>query len=274
VLEEGMVVGGLQTPGKRKREEDDIGDGATPPRSPVGSFKEAMSQSVKLPPKRKLPWQKDESQATTTSAMSGAPYSSSRSSFTPAPQAAALESEEEFFDWPLSGAEASELNRVAEEVELNTPRKARKLDASDTPHATRLDNGLMTPGTTPAKPAAPDLAVLLDNDSTPTPARFRDALAISTLSSPAGGSSLTASFQAILREHKASVPQSALVEVNALLRRHEAQMTGAVKGRDIARQAVKSREETIVKLTKRVEGLEGEVGGLKALVGALGKTKK
>jgi len=55
--------------------------------------------------------------------------------------------------------------------------------------------------------------------------------------------------------------------------RHEAQLAGAIKGRDIARAAVKSREETVVKLTKRVEGLEGEVAGLKALVSALGARK-
>jgi len=233
-----------------------------------------MAESLKLPPKRKLPWQKDDSQATTVSAASGAPFSSSRSSFTPAPQAPASESEEEFFDWPLSGAEASELNRVAEEVELNTPRKARKLDVLDTPHAARLDNGLMTPGTTPAKSAAHEVSALPDNDVTPTPTRFRDALAPGTSASPASTSSLTTSFQTILRSHKVSIPQPVMMELNTLLRRHEAQMTGAVKGRDIARQAVKSREETIVKLTKRIEGLEGEVGGLKALVGALGKGKR
>ena len=286
-----------QTPQKRKRSPDldgaTVGQSgariATPPRSPEASFASAMSDTLKLPPKRKLPWQQADPTASSAKAGSPSLASSKKHGLTQPdddPDATASEADpddEEFFDWPLTGEIASELSRVADEVELNTPRKARKLDAFDTrggnsdSRNTSTHNGLLTPGTTPAKPTSATSAPIahLDNDTTPTPARFRDALATpgSAHTASSSSSTLTTSFNALLRAHGITLPQSARAELGTLVHRHEAQLAGAIKGRDIARAAVKSREETVVKLTKRVEGLEGEVAGLKALVSALGARK-
>jgi len=287
-----------QTPQKRKWSPDLDGaimgqSGAriaTPPRSPTASFASAMSETLKLPPKRRLPWQQAGLDAGPLKA--GPPQSNHSLASNEKPQldddpdATASEADpndEEFFDWPLTGEIASELTRVADEVELNTPRKARKVDAFDTPSGnndlrnTSTNNGLLTPGTTPAKPtnAISTVIALPDNDTTPTPARFRDALATpgSSLTASSSSSTLTTSFYTLLRSHGITLPASARAEFGTLTHRHEAQLAGAIKGRDIARAAVKSREETVVKLTRRVEGLEGEVVGLKALVSALGVRK-
>jgi len=287
--------------GKKKRSFDEEGPrtptimrtvihAATPPRSPTASFASAMSETMSLPPKRKLPWLSDDSQNSAPSS-SGTTFAKTSSRAKPATSAkfdnaetaSEASSDGEAFDWPLSGQEAAELERVAEEVELNTPRKARKLDVFDTPSnalAATHAHGLITPGTTPSKPpivAASEAALYSGTDTTPTPSRYRDALAIPTSlatpsSTPSINTSLTASFLSLLREHSITIPSPALGAVTTLLRRNEAQLVGAVKGRDIARQAVKVREETVAKLTGRVEGLEEEVAGLKALVSALGRT--
>jgi len=277
-----------QTPQKRKWSPDlDGARIATPPRSPTTSFASAMSDTLKLPPKRRLPWQQAGSDASSAKADSPSLASSKKHGtvlLDDDPDATASEADphdEEFFDWPLTGEIASELTRVADEVELNTPRKARKLDVFDTPTRnsnlgnTSSNNGLLTPGTTPANPASATSVTTahLDNDTTPTPARFRDALTTPGFAHTSSSSTLTTSFHELLRSHGITLPQSARADLGTIVHRHEAQLAGAIKGRDIARAAVKSREETVVKLTKRVEGLEGEVAGLKALVSALGVRK-
>ena len=277
-----------QTPQKRKWSPDlDGARIATPPRSPTASFASAMSDTLKLPPKRRLPWQQAGSVASSAKADSPSLASSKKHGtalLDDDPDATASEADpddEEFFDWPLTGEIASELTRVADEVELNTPRKARKLDVFDTPTRngnlgnTSSNTGLLTPGTTPANPASATSVTTahLDNDTTPTPARFRDALATPGFAHTSSSSTLTTSFHELLRSHGITLPQSARADLGTIVHRHEAQLAGAIKGRDIARAAVKSREETVVKLTKRVEGLEGEVAGLKALVSALGVRK-
>lgn len=248
-----------------------------------------------MPSKRKLPWLSDgESQlsashtpdtssssfSTSATTTKGTTSASKQAANAAEDEETASEAESDAYSWPLTGEEASELERVAEEAE--TPRKARKIDAFDTPTSNRTagvttNAGLLTPGTTPAKLAASTAAVtpstISANELTPTPSRFRDALGTpGTPLTPSMGS-LTTSFHALLSAHHVTLPHVAASEVNALLRRHEAQLAGAVKGRDIARQAVKSREETVAKLTSRIEGLEGENAGLKALVSALGLEK-
>lgn len=298
-----MQVLQASSTGKRKRSFDEDGMktpsnvrtvvyAATPPRSPTASFASAMSESMSLPPKRKLPWLSDESQNSTSSSSgttlpnvpafntTSRAKPTTTSTFDNAETASQASSEGEAFDWPLSGQEAAELERVAEEVE-NTPRKARKLDVFDTPsHAlAKQSQGLITPGTTPSKPYSKSNSIseaptFPNIDTTPTPSRYRDALATPTPSSsiPSTNTSLTPSFLSLLREHNVTIPNPALGEMTSLLRRNEAQLAGAMKGREIVRQAVKAREETVVKLTGRVEGLEEEVAGLKALISALGRT--
>jgi len=294
-----MQVQQASSTGKRKRSFDEDGlrtpsslrtvvHAATPPRSPTTSFASAMSETMSLPPKRKLPWLSDESQNSTSSSLGTTSASktaarakpATTSTFDDAETASEASSDSEAFDWPLSGQEAAELSRVAEEVELNTPRKARKLDVFDTPsNALAKQNlGLITPGTTPSKPNNSDpisnTPTYSNTDTTPTPSRYRDALATPTPSSstPSTNPSLMPSFLSLLREHNITIPNPALSALTSLLRRNEAQLAGAVKGREIARQAVKAREETVAKLTGRLEGLEEEVAGLKALVSALGRT--
>lgn len=291
--------------GKRKRSFDDEGlrtptsvrtviHTATPPRSPNASFASAMSQTMSLPAKRKLPWASDQSQRTAMNSsgttvsqiplpntVSALAKSMTTAAFDDAETASEASSDGEAFDWPLTCEDTSELERVAKQVEQNTPNKARKLDVYDTPSNTlaKQANGLITPGTTPSKPyttSTSEAVSIPNNDTTPTPSRFRDALATPmSLATPSSSTStnpsLTTSFLSLLREHNISLPNSALNAVTTLLRRNEAQLAGAMKGRDIARQAVKAREETAARLTGRVEGLEEEIAGLKALVSALGK---
>ena len=281
--------------GKRKRSFDDEGlrtpssvrtvvHAATPPRSPTASFASAMSETMSLPPKRTLPWLSAGSLAsssgTTTSQIQSSTTveqagSASKAAIDDAETASEASSDGETFDWPLTGEDTSELQRVAEQVELNTPRKARKLDTYDTANHSlnRQANGLITPGTTPSKPTtivSSEATTYSVTDTTPTPSRYRDALATPS-SSHGTSTSLTPSFLALLRDHNITIPSPALSAMTSLLRRSEVQLAGAVKGRDVARQAVKAREETVARLTERVHGLEEEIAGLKALVSALGK---
>lgn len=133
-----------------------------------------------------------------------------------------------------------------------TPRKARQTDAAESPsNAGRSQeaNGLLSP------------------DNTPSKGRTAANLSPSALPSPTTKfSSLLAETMETLAAHNIKLPTAAVDELQALYDRREMQTHGIVKGRQIARLAVLSRDEQIADLTQRIGVLEGQVESSRAVI--------
>lgn len=182
------------------------------------------------------------------------------------------DNDDEPFPWALTGQEEAELVQVADRFSHapETPRKAVKTDAYATPATTTekrrlpwLDysnethtsktpsktTGLPTPST---KTPGAKITVATTPDTTPTPSRFKDALAESA---PAA---LTDEVFSTLKAAKITLQSDAAARLKAVLTRHDLRTQGIAKGRDISRLAIKAKDAKIVELQARISALEAE----------------
>ncbi len=211
-------------------------------------------------------WEKIETQATATTANG---------------------SDDEFYDWPASDEEA--LEKVADEASghssstmMNippppeTPRKAARTEGLSSPGKRRFDDadaaaggsrGDPTPATglngddvfaVPSKGEragkglfATKSAGLNSPDETPTPIRYKDV--------PIGtDSELASDILTTLAAHAVALPADTREAVKKICNRHVLFTRGIMKGRDVSRAMVKSKDEKLVEMKVEIEGLKSE----------------
>ena len=190
------------------------------------------------------------------------------------------DSDEEFYDWPAS--DDDELSKVAQQASRGhsmpppeTPRKAVKTDGLATPGKRRYDDMASENGMhTPAGPPIPSYANAGD-DVFSTPSKFtagQGLFANTNLPSPAEtptplrykdlsnnqDSELAAEITDALEKHKVSIPDAARNAVKDVCNRHVMYTRGIMKGRDVSRAMVKSKDERIAELQGEIEGLKAE----------------
>ncbi|PYI19649.1 hypothetical protein BO99DRAFT_402451 [Aspergillus violaceofuscus CBS 115571] len=90
----------------------------------------------------------------------------------------------------------------------------------------------------------------------PTPARFRDAMAGGD-ETPLDASQLASQAVRILENHRLALPKRAQEELVTLLDKYDLKMKGIIRGRDISRVALKKKDEQIEQLNARLATLEG-----------------
>ncbi|PNS18516.1 hypothetical protein CAC42_5055 [Sphaceloma murrayae] len=124
-------------------------------------------------------------------------------------------------------------------------------------------NGLPTPMTRSNE--------MQDPRTSPTTGRFRDAMR-----SPPGetialsSSTLSTEVLELLKTSGVTLPERVRADLTSTLSRHEMKLQGVIKGRDLVRTALRSKEGQLVELKGRVAGLEAE---REVLRGALGRLR-
>ena len=185
--------------------------------------------------------------------------------------------EEESFDWPAS--DDNELSKTADQASnrypispFAAPRKAIKADLRSTPGKRRYDemaaDGGDAPRIAPQTPVArtergdifttPPIfdkglfasGALLSPAETPTPIRYKNI-------PPSQESELACEVLSALQSHDASITPEARESLKSICNKHVLYTRGIMKGRDISRAMLKSKD-------KRVTELQGEIEGLKA----------
>lgn len=187
--------------------------------------------------------------------------------------------EEEFFDWPAS--DDDELSKFADQASNGcllpppeTPRKAIKGDIHSTPgkrrygemaagdgESSKLTFQTPAPGmkggdifTTPAA-VTPGKGLFASGTlpspaETPTPIRYKDI-------PPTQESELASEVFSALQHHNASITFEARETLKSICNKHVLYTTGIMKGRDVSRAMVQSKD-------KRMTELQGEIEALKA----------
>ncbi|KAL4918817.1 hypothetical protein BDW62DRAFT_210213 [Aspergillus aurantiobrunneus] len=93
---------------------------------------------------------------------------------------------------------------------------------------------------------------------TPTPTRYKNAIAGVGESPLASSSDLAVQVSRVLEGHGVNVPVAAGEELRELFNRHEMKMEGVIRGRDISRIALRKKDEQIGKLKERIAGLQAQ----------------
>ena len=204
--------------------------------------------------------------------------------------------DDEFYDWPASDEE--ELGKAADEALSNqsstlknipppqqqpeTPRKAVKTDTLATPGKRRFEEmdtaaGREYPTPTTAMNgddvfATPSTHMktgrgLFANEATsvdslvetPTPIRYKDV--------PLGADSeLASELLTTLTTHAVALAADTREAVKSICNRHVLYTRGIMKGRDVSRAIVKSKDEKIVDMQAEIEGLKSERETNKAVI--------
>lgn len=198
-------------------------------------------------------------------------FSASSSTLAPTQSTAA----DEPYDWPLSDDE--ELFKVADKLSGNampppeTPRKAIKTDLLSTPGKRKRDelenesaaawpvptsggndDVFTTPSTNPrANTLFPPSAGLPSPAETPSPRRFKDALAGNSQDSDLANEIL----QAL---QTTSIAPDTREAVKSICNKHALFTHGVIKGRDISRSLIASKNERITELQGEIDGLRAE----------------
>ncbi|KAL6720758.1 hypothetical protein ACLMJK_002683 [Lecanora helva] len=190
------------------------------------------------------------------------------------------DSEEEFYDWPAS--DDDELSKVAEKASSGdsmpppeTPRKAVKTDASATPGKRRYDemasgnkadatSAWPTPSTTTTRddvfttPSTNTVgrrlftaAIPATPTETPTPIRYKD-------SSSTEETDLASEIITILEDHNVTLSAAPRDAVKSICNRHVLYTWGIMKGRDVSRAIVKTKDERTAELQSEIDGLKAE----------------
>jgi len=207
------------------------------------------AQPPHIPPKRKLPWLEDDTAST---------------------------EDDEPFPWSPTQAEAQALSSVVDKATNSrtpapeTPRKAQKTSAFATPHQqankTSYANGLPTPSTSNRKPDYLSVTPYADTvtpHTTPTPARFHDALSKTPINERSGD--LVGEVFAYLGTTSAALTPEQASGLRGVLERHTLKTQGIVKGRDVLRGGIQAREEAMGKMRQRVAALESELESQRAV---------
>ena len=188
--------------------------------------------------------------------------------------------EEEFYDWPAS--DDDELSNFADQASNGppmpppeTPRKAIKADIQSTPGKRRYDEmaasdgdalkvTFQTPATgtevadifttptaiTPGKGLFAS-GTLPSPVETPTPVRYKDI-------PPTQESELASEVLSVLQNHNVSIPSEARETLRSICNKHVLYTRGIIKGRDVSRAMVKSKDKRMMELQGEIEGLKAE----------------
>ena len=214
--------------------------------------------------------------------------SSARGSGTQATTTQGSDSEDEFYDWPAS--DDDELSKFADHASSRhpmpppeTPRKAMKAEFLSTPGKRRYDEmaaddgdtlkaALRTPATGKeaddifTTPAAGThgrglfvSGTLPSPAETPTPIRYKDIPATQE-------SELASEVFGALQNHNASITPEAQETLKSICNKHVLYTRGIMKGRDVSRAMVKSKDERMTELQGEIEGLKAERETNKAVI--------
>ena len=208
------------------------------------------------------------------------PLSYKRGDATQASTTQGSDSEDEFYDWPASDDE--EMSKVADQASSGhsipppeTPRKAVKIDMLSTPGKRTYNDMVSESGvierppwpkpsmeatgddvfTTPAT-GAPGRGLFVATSlpspaETPTPIRYKDI-------SPTQDSELASELLNVLQNHHVSIPPEVQISVKNICNKHVLYTRGIMRGRDISRAMVKTKDERIAELQGEIEGLKAE----------------
>ncbi|KAK4692080.1 hypothetical protein P7C71_g5054, partial [Lecanoromycetidae sp. Uapishka_2] len=190
------------------------------------------------------------------------------------------DSEEEFYDWPAS--DDDELSKVADQASSGhsmpppeTPRKAVKTDTLATPGKRRYDemasedvvmgkSAWPTPSTgargedvftTPAA-GTPGNGLFANGAGpvpaeTPTPIRYKDI-------PPTQESELASEVLSALQSHHITLPPEVREVMKTICNKHVLYTKGIMKGRDVSREMVKTKDEKLAELQGEIESLKAE----------------
>ena len=185
-------------------------------------------------------------------------------------------SDEEYFDWPASDEEALKfLDKASPGSGMalpKTPRKVARTDAVSTPGKCRhseIDGGGTDSWPTPASGAQHDIFMTPPTSSkgngflamshgmpspaeTPTPRRFKD------IPYTEQDSELTTEILNALRVSHVLVAADAKAAIKAICDKQTLTTRGIVKGRDISRAMVNTKNETIAELQETIAALQAE----------------
>ena len=126
----------------------------------------------------------------------------------------------------------------AQRVASQTPVVRTEMgDIFTTPAA--LDKGLFASST------------LLSPAETPTPIRYKDI-------PPSQGSELASEVLSALQSHDASITPEAQETLKSICNKHVLYTRGIMKGRDVSRAMVKSKNERVTELQEEIESLKAE----------------
>ena len=209
-----------------------------------------------------------------------APAASSVRSAKQAPTTQGSDSDDEFYEWPAS--DDDELSKAIDQASSGhlmappeTPRKAVKMDIFSTPGKRKYDEiesddtitgdvSWATPSTgirandiftTPANGTSGKRLFAdttpLSPAETPTPIRYKDM-------PPTKDSELATEVFNTLQLHTVSLPPEVRESVKNICNRHVLHTRGILKGRDVSRAMVKTKEERIAELQGEIEGLKAE----------------
>ncbi|KAL9581872.1 MAG: hypothetical protein Q9212_003633 [Teloschistes hypoglaucus] len=195
--------------------------------------------------------------------------------------------EDEFYDWPASDDEdvLKELDQVSSTGTMpppETPRKAMKTGSFTTP-AKRLfsemkngsedawptssgtgDDVFVTPSTSSRTTSnglpTPGLVTPSTNADTPTPRRFKDPF------QSGGDSELTSEALKTLQKHGVMVNAVARAELKAVCDKHSLSARGVMRGRDISRAMVNTKNEKILELQEEIAALQAERETSRAMI--------
>ena len=178
-------------------------------------------------------------------------------------------SEEEFYDWPASDDEdvfkaADEASSIKTMPPPETPRKAAKIDLFSSPGKRRFslmedassDAGgdvFVTPNTGVKRDELPTPGQTISSAAdTPTPRRFKDM--------PQAGqeSELALEMLKILRDSKILITPDTKAEIQSVCEKHTLSTHGILKGRDISRAMVNTKNAKISELQGTIAALQAE----------------
>lgn len=190
------------------------------------------------------------------------------------------DTEEDFYDWPAS--DDDEMAKIADQASSDhgmpppeTPRKAVKIEMFSTPGKRRHDDMASvsgdgtatvwpTPSTgvegddlfnTPARGmAGKGLFAHTAPPATaesPTPLRYKDI-------PPTQDSELASEILTTLQMSNVSFPHDVRTAIKNICDRHVLYTRGIMRGRDLSRAMVKTKDERIAELQGEVEGLKAE----------------
>ncbi|KAL8688820.1 MAG: hypothetical protein Q9218_005360 [Villophora microphyllina] len=185
-------------------------------------------------------------------------------------------SDEEFYDWPTSDDEdvLQDIDQPSATHNMpppETPRKALKTDSLATPGKRRFSE--MTSGGENTWPTSSDGGddvfvtpstgskmngilmsghVTPSTNDTPTPRRFKDMLQAGQ------DSGLTSEVLKTLLKHDVFVKSDTKAEIKAICDKHNLSTQGIMKGRDISRAMVNTKNEKISELQETIAVLQAE----------------
>ncbi|KAL8898751.1 MAG: hypothetical protein Q9192_001915 [Flavoplaca navasiana] len=185
-------------------------------------------------------------------------------------------SNEEFYDWPASDDEdvAKIVDNVASIKNMSppeTPRKAAKTELLSSPGKRHFseaqreievayptlevveDDVFTTPATTLKEGAKPTFGQFMFSPAaTSTPGRFKDVLQVGQ------DSEITMEVLKALQDNQVSLSSSVKAELKGICDRHSLSTRGIIKGRDISRAMVNTKNETISELQETIAALQAE----------------